>query len=128
MIEVSVFWRPAAPLESRRDWRWLQRCLGPDVFGDEVRVLPQAIARSLDLEHDGMVQKPIEQRGGDHGIAEDLAPFGKAAIGGEDHGAFFVASIDELEEEIAAARYYRQIADLVDDQQREAAEEADSFS
>ena len=36
-------------------------------------------------------------------FAEHLAPFGKAAIGGQDHGALFVAGVDQLEEQIAAA-------------------------
>ena len=53
----------------------------------EIGVLAQTVARSLDLDDDGMVKQPIEQRGCNNGIAEDLAPFGKAAVGGEDHGA-----------------------------------------
>ena len=92
---------------------------------DEIGVLAQAIAGALDLDDDGMVEQPIEQRGGDDGIAEDLAPFGEAAVGGEDHRALLVAGVDELEEQIAAAGDDRQVADLVDDEQREAAEEAD---
>jgi hypothetical protein len=40
------------------------------VFGQEVGVLAQAIARPLDLQHDGMMQKAVEERGGDDGIAE----------------------------------------------------------
>jgi hypothetical protein len=47
-----------------------------------------------------MVKQPIEQRGGDDRVAEDLAPFGKAAVGSQDHGALFVAGVDELEEEV----------------------------
>jgi hypothetical protein len=46
--------------------------------------------------------KPIEERGGHLGVAEDLTPFGKAAIGGEDHRAALIARIDEPEEQIAA--------------------------
>ena len=92
------------------------------MFGEQIGVFAQAIARTFDLEDDRVVQKPIEQRGGDDGIAKDFAPFRKAAVRGEDHGALFVAGVDELEEQIAAAWSDRQIADLVDDQQREAAE------
>ena len=29
-----------------------------------------------------VVEQPVEQRGGDDGIAEDLAPFGEAAVRG----------------------------------------------
>ena len=72
-----------------------------------------------------MVEKTIEQRGGDDGVAEDLTPFGKAAVGREDHCAALVAGVDELEEQIAAAGNDRQVTDLIDDEQREAAEESD---
>ena len=50
-----------------------------------------------------MVQEPVEQRRGDDGVTEDLAPFGEASVRGQDHGAFFIAGVDELEEQIAAA-------------------------
>ena len=63
-----------------------------------------------------MVKEAIEKRSGHDGIAEDLSPFGESAIGREDHGATLVASIDELEDQIVAARNDRQIADLVNDQ------------
>ena len=83
----------------------------------EVGVLAKPIARSLDLDDDGVVQQAIEQSGGDDGIAEDLTPFGKAAVGGEDHGAPLIAGVDELEEQVAAAGNDRQVSDLVHDQQ-----------
>lgn len=89
---------------------------------NEIGVLAQPIAGALDLNDDGMVKQPVEQRGCDDGIAEDLAPFGKAAIGGEDHGASFVSYVDELEEEVSAARHDREIADLVDNKQGGAAQ------
>ena len=57
---------------------------GSDVFGDEIGVLPHAIAGALDLNDDGVMKQPVEERGGDDGIAEDVAPFGKAAVGSED--------------------------------------------
>ena len=84
-------------------------------------MLAQPIARALDLDDNGMVKQAVEQGRGDDGIAEELAPFGEAAVGGEDHGAFFVAGVDELEEQIAAAWHDRQVADFVDDEERRAA-------
>jgi len=57
-----------------------------------------------------MVQEPVEQRRGDDGVTEDLAPFGEASVRRQDHGAFFIAGVDELEEQIAAAENDRQIA------------------
>ena len=95
---------------------------------DEVGVLAQAVARPLDLDDDGMVKQAVEQSRGDDGIAEDLAPFGEAAVGGEDHGALLVAGIDELEEQIAAAGHDGQVADFVDDQERGAAKVAHAFA
>jgi hypothetical protein len=41
-------------------------------IGHQIGVLAQAVAGSVDLDDDGMVEQPIEQRGGDNGIAEDL--------------------------------------------------------
>ena len=54
------------------------------VLGDEVGVRAQAVAGALDLHDDGVVQEAVEQRGGDDGVAEDLAPLGEAAVGGEE--------------------------------------------
>jgi hypothetical protein len=34
------------------------------VFGDKIGVGAKAVARALDLDHDGMVQEPVEVRGG----------------------------------------------------------------
>jgi len=73
------------------------------------------------------MEQPVEQRRGDDGIAEHPTSFGKAAIGGEDHGATLVARVDELEEQVAAAGDHRQVADLVDDKQGRAGEEPDAF-
>ena len=106
-------------------WRRIERGAVAHVFGDERGVLAHAVARTFDLDHDGMVQQPVEQCGGDDGIAEDVAPFGEAPVGGEDHGALFVSGVDELEEQVGAARRDRQVPDLVDDEQRCPGEEAD---
>ena len=53
---------------------------GPDVFGDQIGVLTHAIAGALDLNDDSVVEQPIEQRGGDDGIAEDVSPFSEATV------------------------------------------------
>ena len=44
----------------------------------------QAVAGAFDLDDDGVVEEPVEQRGCDDGVAEDFAPFRKAAVGGEE--------------------------------------------
>ena len=91
-------------------------------------MLAEAITGALDLDDDGMVEQAVQQGGGDDGVAEDLAPFGEAAIGGEDHRSLFVAGVDELEEQVSPARDDGQVADLVDDQQCSAAEVAKALA
>ena len=91
-------------------------------------MLAQPIARALDLNHDGVVKQAIKQCGCDDGISKNISPFCKTAVGCQDHGAFLVAGIDQLEEQIAARWDDRQVADFIDDEQGEATEEADSLA
>ena len=95
------------------------------MLGDELGVLTQAVAGALDLDDHGVVQEAVEEGGGHHGVAEDLAPLGEAPVGREDHRAPLVSSVDQLEEQAAAIGDDWQVADLIDDQERSAAEEAD---
>ena len=74
---TSIFERPTAPL-----WRG-RRCnsgVRAGVFRDQIGMRPQAVAGPFDLDDDSVMQQPIQKCGRDHGIPEDLAPFGKAAI------------------------------------------------
>src|SRR3954464_11574340 len=87
----------------------------------------EAIAGALDADDDGMVEEAIQQRGGDDGVAEHLTPFGKAAVGGEDHGAALVAGVDQLKEQVPAAGDDGQVADLVDDKELRPAKKADAL-
>jgi hypothetical protein len=50
------------------------------VLRNEVGVLAEPVARSFDLDDDGVMEKPIEERRGDDGVAEDVAPFGEAGL------------------------------------------------
>ena len=50
------------------------------MVGNQIGVLAHAIAGALDLNDDGMMEQPVEQRGSDHGITEDVTPFRKAAV------------------------------------------------
>ena len=74
----------------------------------------EPIASPLDVDDDSVVKKAVQQGCRDHGIAEDLPPFGKAAVGGQNHGAAFVAGIDQLEEQVAGTRADAEVADLID--------------
>ncbi len=105
----SVFWWPSTAFgwRRRRDGGMRAR-----VLGDEVGVRAQAVAGSLDLHDDGVVEQPVEQRSGDDRVSKDLPPFGEAAVGGQDHGTLLIACVDQLEEEIGAAGRDRQVADL----------------
>src|SRR3954463_14829700 len=69
------------------------------------------------------MQDAIEDRGGDHAVAEDIAPCAKALIAGQNHRAALVATTDQLEEEIRSGAVDRQVADLVDDQEARDGEE-----
>jgi hypothetical protein len=79
------------------------------------------------LHDDRVVQQPVEQRRGDHAIAEHVAPFTEAAVGRQDDRATFIAGIDELEKQVAAIGADRQVPDLVDDEQAVARKEAQSL-
>ena len=63
------------------------------------------------------VQQAVQQGGGHDDVTEDGAPVLEAAIGGKDGGALLVAGIDQLEEQVGAARLDRQVAHLIDDEQ-----------
>src|SRR3954467_11154583 len=64
-----------------------------------------------------MVDEAIDEGGGDHGVAEDLAPALEAAVAGDDDRAAFVAARDEREEQVGGLALEREVADLVDDEQ-----------
>lgn len=75
----------------------------PGAVRQQVGMTAEAIAGALDADDDRVVEEAVEQLGGDDGVAEHLAPFGKAAVGGEDHGAALVAGVDQLKEQVPAA-------------------------
>ncbi len=85
----------------------------------------QTVAGALDLDNDSVMQELVEQCGRDDWIADDFAPFREPAVRSEDHGALFVASVDELEEQVSATDGDRQVTDLADDQQRRSGIETD---
>jgi hypothetical protein len=72
----------------------------------------------------GVVDEPVDQRGGDHRVAEDLPPGLEAAVRGDDDRAALVAARDQREEQVGGLALERQVADLVDDDQRVALDPA----
>jgi hypothetical protein len=97
------------------------------VLGHEFGMLAQAVAGALDLHDDSMVEQTVKQCGCDDRITEDVTPFGESTIGRKDHGGALVACSDQLEEQVAAAGHDREVADLIDDQQRGPGKESDAF-
>ena len=65
----------------------------------------------------GVVDEPVDECGGDHGVAEDLAPGFEAAVAGDDDRAAFIAAGDQGKEQVRGLSLEGQVADLVDDQQ-----------
>ena len=62
-------------------------------------MFPHPPGRASDVEHDRSVHEPVQDGGGHDGVAEDVAPFGQAPVGGDDGRVpEFVAAVDDLEE------------------------------
>jgi hypothetical protein len=68
------------------------------MLGHEAGMLSEAVTGAFDLDDDGVVQKAIQQGGGNEGAAEDLAPFGEASVRGQNHRAALVSGVHQLEE------------------------------
>ena len=77
-------------------------------------VVSEAVAVAVEVEYDGAVQEPVEHGGGDGGVAEDLAPAGDAAVGGDHDRCFQVALRDDLKQRRRGFGGQRQVAEFVD--------------
>ena len=60
-----------------------------------------------------MVQDPVQDGRGDHGIPEDLVPLGKTPVRGQDQCPFFIPPGDELKKKVSSVPVDRDITDLV---------------
>ena len=65
------------------------------------------------------MNEAVDHRGSDDVIAEDLAPAAEGLVGRADQRGAFVAPGDEHEHEVRGLGIERDVADLVDDQQRD---------
>src|SRR5947207_13153945 len=63
------------------------------------------------------MEQAIEDRGSEDVVAEDRAPLRDELVGGDEQAPAFVPAGDELEKEMRAVSFERQVAELVDDQQ-----------
>jgi hypothetical protein len=64
-----------------------------------------------------MMGQAIEQRRGQLLVAEDLDPFAKSQVSGDDSGPPFVALREQVEEQLAPGAFGWHEAQFVDDQQ-----------
>ena len=87
----------------------------PDQSGLELVL--EAVGVAADIQRNGMVEHPVEDRGGNQAITEDLAPRGEALVAGQDHGPALVAAGDQLKDQVGPLALDGQGTDLVDDQQ-----------
>ena len=87
----------------------------------------EPVACAFDSDDYCVVEEPVEEGRRDDGVAEDVAPFGEVPVRGEDHRAFFVSGIYDLEEQACAALRDGQATDFIDDEEQGTCEEADLF-
>ena len=69
-----------------------------------------------------MMDEPVDHRGGDDVVAEDLSPPAERLVAGHDQAGSLVAGRDQLEEQVGGLGLEGDVADLVDHDQRVAAE------
>src|SRR5690348_11554520 len=81
-------------------------------WGSEVAVF-ESVAVAFEAEDLGVVDEPVDHRGGGHVIAEDLAPGGERLVAGDDHRCALVAAADEHEHQAGGLRVERDVADFV---------------
>ena len=79
----------------------------------------EPVAVALEGDDLGVVDEPVDHGGGDDVVAEDFAPAAEGLVAGDDQAGAFVAGGDELEEQVRGFGFERDVADLVDDEQRD---------
>ena len=82
----------------------------------------EPVAVAFEGDDFGVVDEAVDHGGGDDVVAEDLAPAAERLVAGDDQAGPFVAGGDELEEQVGGFGFEGDVADLVDDEQRVAAE------
>lgn len=76
------------------------------------------VAVAADVDDMAVVHEAVDERSGHDFIAQYIAPFLEAFVGGEDRGGMLVATVDELEDEHGPTLVDRQIPDLIHHQKR----------
>ena len=63
----------------------------------------------------GMVQDPVQHRGGKHRISHHLCPVNDLFVGGKDDGTGFIGVADKCEKTIRLSAADRSVANLIND-------------
>ena len=78
-----------------------------------------AVAGHVKLQDDGVVDHPVNRRGGGHGVGEDALPLREDQIGGDAQRSPFVAFGDEGEKDLGLLGTLGQVAQIVQEQEVE---------
>jgi site-specific DNA recombinase len=78
--------------------------------------------RSVSGDHLSVVNQAVDHGRGDDVVAEHLTPAAERFVGGHDQAGPLVARGHQLEEQVGSLGLERDVADLVDDEQRVAAQ------
>ena len=78
-----------------------------------------AVARDVKLQDDGVMDHPVDGRGGGHGVGEDALPLREDQVGGDAQRSAFVAFGDEGEEDLGLLSALGQVAQVVQEQEVE---------
>src|SRR4029453_16025276 len=106
-----------SPMRSRIDA--LLRSTAPSGRREKAGLLLvlQSIAFTLDHERVAVMQQTIENGGREDLVPEDGAPLRHDLVRGDEQTPAFVPTRDQLEEQMRAAAFERQVPELVDNQQ-----------
>ena len=78
-----------------------------------------AVAGHVKLQDDGVVDHPVNRRGGGHGVGEDALPLREDQVGGDAQRSPFVAFGDEGEKDLGLLGTLGQVAQIVQEQEVE---------
>jgi len=85
----------------------------PAGAGPEVAVL-EPVGIAFEAEDLGVVDQPVDHRGGGHVVAEDLAPRAEGLVAGDDQASAFIAAGDEHEHQACGLGVKRDVSHLID--------------
>ena len=80
--------------------------------------LPLAIGLTFNRDDLGVVRQAVDEGDGTGRVRKDGAPLLEGEVRGDDQGLLLVPAADDLEEEVGRVRVVREIADLIDREER----------